>query len=60
MEVEILLNRTRYVKGKIIDVSEDLARQLIDSEIAKLAKGKKKKPTTEGKNDVKPRADTSE
>lgn len=60
MKAEIILNRTRYVKGKIIDVSEDLARQLIDSGIAKTVTEKKNKPTTEGKTDVEQGTDSSD
>lgn len=51
MKVEILITRTRLVKGSIIDVSEEKARQLIDSGLAKIAT-KKKKPRTEGKDNV--------
>ena len=60
MEVKILLNRTRLIKGSIIEVSEEKARQLIDSGLAEEVKTKKKKPKTEGKNDVEQRTNPSD
>lgn len=38
MKVRILENRTRYIKDSEIDVSEDKARQLIDSGLAEEVK----------------------
>jgi len=48
MRVEILVTRGRYQKGKIVDLPEILAGQLIDSGIAK---AETKTKLTEGEKD---------